>query len=871
MKTPNNLFLSRLLKTEGQAPRILVEIRCGYPNGDTTLYCSTERLTIGSYEFKEYVLNFGSLLSSVGESEYLAPPNSFSFSMMRNGDTEKLLEAYQKNNLVIVKQWFKDLTSYSEALDLGTFMMNCPSDINLSSFTVNCVSDESEISSDFPKVLINEEEEIYAPCVLGKLWSAWEDNTKRYLDCYLPNTAPAYCTDTDTLRPHLIHQVYGGDAEGINPDRTYQYYPDDGYEFYAYILNYLADYNSITGGLSIAIDFPTEEDQGYARRLRLLPELAISTNDVTDWKNACDLDYNTEAEIGVGKSLALGFNSRNKIARYNPDGLGYGTLGIGWSMRRTQALSPVSKVRAKLQTGPPTRVYDFGVFDSTAVMTYYDTSSVPDIPFQNVLLYDGSTYENETEDAADEGTADVFHSTTSALLKNIGDILYVGMNGKFENCNVILSTVGVGGTVVWEYWRSTPGTGTWVAFTPSGGVYHFSNPAKLVRFPDLPLWVSTRVNNILAYWVRARVTGAFSTAPIGTQININQSKPYVANNFDPADVIISLTREDTNGYPIRIDGFHLIIDYYEDMGYLLRKKIRAIPNYDEFHKVNLVRQPNGYVKTKVNPDIKLENVFGEIKGMVDQSPNYWQTGHPVQIVYAVLKSIAGLPSMPDPASELDEVQMDSIYEEMGTSWEFGRFLENPMNIKELLRDCLQSANLFLFRGADNKFKIVRYNKVKANSDITFTDGDASVYLMKDFCWGFTDSFFNQFNLEFHWDANKNEYREKYTKDRTNDSDLQTVYERYSETEIEYPYVESRWINSLAVMELYYAELKSYWSRLKVWVEFETSLVGCLLELGDTIKIDHSAQVWGVDAKKFQVMSLEQMSNIVRVKATEVIE
>jgi hypothetical protein len=885
MKSPHSTFLSKLLKTEAEAPRILVEMQWSYHNQPTTLYCSTERFTIENYyDFKEYVLNFGSLSTSIEESSYLAPPNTFSFTLMRNSDTENLLNSYQKNQKVIVKQWFKSLTKYEQALDLGTFIMTV-SDISLSSFSVNCVSDESKISTDFPKTLINStdypnafkdnlDEDVYLPCVLGKLWSPWDtDDTKRYLDCYLPNVAPAYCIDTENLK-YLIHQVYGGNAEGINPTRCYQYYPDDGYKFYAYLTNYVPNLNPTNGGLSIDIDPVTTDEQGYARRLRLLPEIASSMtgpvageNNIPDWRNACDLDYNSETTIKASTNkLVLGFNSRNQIARYAPSGLGYGYLGLGWNMRREFGSGGISKVRAYIDSGLPHGVYDFGVFESeTGGTKYYEAMELPYVHFTKVYLYHSGVYEDETEDASNADTADVFHSATSSLLKNVGDILYLGMAERVTNCNIILSTVGIGGVIVWEYYKSQPGGG-WIAFTPTSGAYHFTNITKQMNCGSLSGWTINSVNGFSAYWIRARVTTIFSTAPIGTELNIPQGRLSIGTNFDPADVKIALIWGNVPGYPIKVDGLHLIVDYYEDMGYALRRKYVFFPPYKSFRYIGLVRQPNGYVKTKINPDVKLNNVFGEIKGIADQSGNSWQTGHPVQIIYAILKSIAGLPS-----AELDALEMNSIYNDMGTVWEMGRFLDNPMNIKELLSDCLQNANLFLFRGMDNKYKIIRYNKSKTASDMSFSDSQFDVYLMKDFKWGYTDTFFNLYNLEFHWDANENEYREKYKQNYESDADLRTSYMGYNNIEVEYPNIESRWINSLVVMDLLYAELKKYWSKLKVWIEFETSLVGCLLELGDTIQVSHSAQTWNETDKKFQVISLEQDNNTVRIRAIEVIE
>jgi hypothetical protein len=84
---------------------------------------------------------------------------------------------------------------------------------------------------------------------------------------------------------------------------------------------------------------------------------------------------------------------------------------------------------------------------------------------------------------------------------------------------VVLSTAGGGGAVVWEYFDGED----WSQFTPDSGAYHFDSADNLVYLwadsASIPSdWQISKVSNYSAYWIRIRVTSAFSTDPVGTQI-----------------------------------------------------------------------------------------------------------------------------------------------------------------------------------------------------------------------------------------------------------------------------------------------------------------------------------------------------------------
>ncbi len=141
--------------------------------------------------------------------------------------------------------------------------------------------------------------------------------------------------------------------------------------------------------------------------------------------------------------------------------------------------------------------------------------------FDKVMLYNGNaqTYQDKTNEAINADAADVYHSSSNAIIDDAGDCLYIGKDSKFFCAAIILSTAGNGGTVVWEYYNGAE----WESFIPESGAYNFNESSKVVYlWNDLESapsdWQSSSVNSENKLWVRARVTGDFTTAPVGTQV-----------------------------------------------------------------------------------------------------------------------------------------------------------------------------------------------------------------------------------------------------------------------------------------------------------------------------------------------------------------
>ncbi len=140
--------------------------------------------------------------------------------------------------------------------------------------------------------------------------------------------------------------------------------------------------------------------------------------------------------------------------------------------------------------------------------------------FDSLILYNqsSSSYENKTTEASNAIAGDLYHSVSTSLSSVIGDKVYCGSDLKFRFIRLLLSTVGVGGTVSYAYFDGA----NWKSFVPSGGVYDINSSDKELLlwddFDSMPEdWQKNSVDGVSRFWVKIEVTDSFSTAPIGSQ------------------------------------------------------------------------------------------------------------------------------------------------------------------------------------------------------------------------------------------------------------------------------------------------------------------------------------------------------------------
>jgi len=128
-------------------------------------------------------------------------------------------------------------------------------------------------------------------------------------------------------------------------------------------------------------------------------------------------------------------------------------------------------------------------------------------------------YKDLTTAAADATAGDIYHADSGVVFKDSGDALYLGLDRKYNYLKIILSAVGAGGMISWQYFNGE----VWIGFVPSGGIYHFTSADKeLLLWDDyssLPGdWQKSNLNGAEKFWLKVAVTSPFSTGPIGTQI-----------------------------------------------------------------------------------------------------------------------------------------------------------------------------------------------------------------------------------------------------------------------------------------------------------------------------------------------------------------
>lgn len=153
--------------------------------------------------------------------------------------------------------------------------------------------------------------------------------------------------------------------------------------------------------------------------------------------------------------------------------------------------------------------------------------------FTAVYLYDhdGSPrFHNRTLEAASTVAADVLATDSHALVAAVDDALYIGTEAQFANVNIQLSTAGVGGALVWEYYSDFG----WKSSVPESGACHFEQASQLVRLwidsAHAPVdWQKCKIESHSHYWIRARVTTAFATAPVGSQFSPCTAITYLNN------------------------------------------------------------------------------------------------------------------------------------------------------------------------------------------------------------------------------------------------------------------------------------------------------------------------------------------------------
>ena len=249
-------------------------------------------------------------------------------------------------------------------------------------------------------------------------------------------------------------------------------------------------------------------------------------------------DWSSEYNIATGSSFdqhfdaAVGADGRVGLA-YNNDELCYREYdGSNWGAVATldsqEAVCPQLFFRQNIPAVIFLRL--FAGAHTVAMYTERKTGSFSTPatldnrakPFDAVILYDASseTYGDLTAEAESSTTGDVQHSESGCLLNNVGDVVYLGMDARFRYARFLLSTPGVGGTVLYSYWDGA----NWQAFTPSNGASDLTDAAADLLFwtdyGSIPTdWQKCVIDSQSRFWIKIEVSSSYATGPVGSQLS----------------------------------------------------------------------------------------------------------------------------------------------------------------------------------------------------------------------------------------------------------------------------------------------------------------------------------------------------------------
>ncbi len=248
-------------------------------------------------------------------------------------------------------------------------------------------------------------------------------------------------------------------------------------------------------------------------------------------------DWSDEFTIASGSAFGRNFQAavaadgRLGLAFYN-DALYYREYdGAGWGTTVQLDSSPGASPQLIYHDNIPAVAF-IRLFNGANYLAMYTdrktgSFSTPVVldsrarPFDSLLLYNATaeSYNDRSSEAAGSATADVYHDSSGCLLKDAGDIVYLGMNERFRFVWFLLSTAGAGGAVRYRYWDGS----NWTTFTPVGGNSDLGTASiNLLLFDDyasVPTdWQKREVDGLSRFWIKIEVTSGFSTGPVGTQI-----------------------------------------------------------------------------------------------------------------------------------------------------------------------------------------------------------------------------------------------------------------------------------------------------------------------------------------------------------------
>ena len=143
------------------------------------------------------------------------------------------------------------------------------------------------------------------------------------------------------------------------------------------------------------------------------------------------------------------------------------------------------------------------------------------IEVHGALLKDNTVYTDYTDAANNSTAGDVYLLPASPVVNQDGFL--IGSKTQFDKATVTISTAGAGTwTITWKYWNGS----AWASLSGvSDGTTGFTHAPGVcdVTFTIPTDWVSSEIDSVEAYWIKADLTAYTSktVTPLATLIMVN--------------------------------------------------------------------------------------------------------------------------------------------------------------------------------------------------------------------------------------------------------------------------------------------------------------------------------------------------------------
>ena len=222
-----------------------------------------------------------------------------------------------------------------------------------------------------------------------------------------------------------------------------------------------------------------------------------------EYKLVCDYDGTVDWD-GAGREVTL-YPKSISVSEFDASGTTYRRAIMPWNTSKTVGTREYRQKNQRLTIN--TRVADEDaarLLESWGLM--FPELWEPSRGFDALKYYDDSDVEYDDMEGAYERP----NNTPKTLFDDIDDYLYIGSKtAQFTAIDVYMDVLGVGGTLVWQYWDGD----SWETLTVTNGGFTANAKMSWTAPGDWAKYIISAIHPDPMYYVRCSASGSPSPDP----------------------------------------------------------------------------------------------------------------------------------------------------------------------------------------------------------------------------------------------------------------------------------------------------------------------------------------------------------------------